>query len=708
MAEKEIISSQNKKIFSIRKKLIFIFSVIIMTLGLLQTALESYIIRTAIEEEAIVYLQDRAVDLAELISIRIHTLSRFVEYVAMSPEMKDPKTSPEAKTTFLQQEMKYQPLLMTLDFVDVNGIRYLPSGGTINISDRSWIQTALKGKLSISEPVKSRTGKGIAITISVPVYDNAANSIGVILAAIPAKTLSKIIDDILIGETGDCYILGKTGTTIAEKDFSLVENFENSIEQAKTDPSVRDMADFEKRAIESDDPIIGYYTWDGDEYISASAKIANTGWTIFPNLTTYELFSAISSLRRNLFVIGLIGFLIGAVITAITAQSITKPLNQTVRILQDISEGAGDLTTTLPAIGGEEIANLSRYFNLTIAKIRSSIIIVSDTASTLQKVAEDLSSNMNHTSDTVNKIGIDVDGIKTQVISQASSVTQTASSLEQMRRAIESLHINIETQSANVSESSSAIEEMVANVHSVNSILVENAKRIAKLQEKSVQVKDNASKSAILMQEISVQSDGLLDATNVIQHIASQTNLLAMNAAIEAAHAGDAGKGFAVVADEIRKLAEESSAQGKQISTVLKNLKANIDEVANDEDKAQKLCEETYNLTTEVKQQEDIIMNAMQEQTAGSGAVLQSMTDINEITVEVKAGASEMMTGSTEVTKEMQKLTEISALMTDSMDEMTAGAIQIGKAIDEVNEITQQTKNNIEILVTEVDKFKIM
>ena len=249
--------------------------------------------------------------------------------------------------------------------------------------------------------------------------------------------------------------------------------------------------------------------------------------------------------------------------------------------------------------------------------------------------------------------------------------------------------------------------EMVANIASIGQTLGKTDEAIRSLTTATGDGKATLVTSNTVTQKITEESGSLMEASSVIQHIASQTNLLAMNAAIEAAHAGESGKGFAVVADEIRKLAEDSATQGKAITTTLKTLSGEIETLS----ASSKIVEEKFNtiftLAKQVKEMSAILTESMREQENGSKEVLTAIKNINMVTTEVQAGSEEMLKGGEGVAQEMQKLDSLTRIITDSMNEMASGALQINNAVQEVNEITQRNKQSIENLANEVAKFKV-
>ena len=395
------------------------------------------------------------------------------------------------------------------------------------------------------------------------------------------------------------------------------------------------------------------------------------------------------------------------IIVFFIAIAMIKPLNVVVNALKDIAQGEGDLTVRLPLVGNDEVTDLSNYFNQTIEKIGLSIKAVGGSSSEMASIGAELASNMTETASAVHQISANIDGVKQQALTQAASVSETASTVEEIIRTIKQLNASIENQSASVAESSAAIEQMVGNIASITQTLGRTDDVIKTLATATADGKETITAAGSVTQRIAEESGGLLEASNVIQHIANQTNLLAMNAAIEAAHAGEAGKGFAVVADEIRKLAEESSAQGKTITETLKVLSGEIETLSDSAKVADEKFNIIFNLSDQVKNMSQRLMEAMHEQENGSREVLTAIRDINTVTNQVNDGSAEMLRGGENVAQEMQKLDELTRVITDSMNEMASGAVQIRNAITEVNDITQKNKHSIENLSNEVKKFKV-
>ncbi|MGI5084797.1 methyl-accepting chemotaxis protein [Treponema putidum] len=695
------------KRFSLFSKFMAIFGLLILIISIILSFFSIRIARKAVIEKVETHLIDKAADTAEIVDGRISIFFQVLEDIAQEPILKDPAVSYQEKTKYLEKAVSSNEKIEQLNLYGLSGVRTTNDGTIVDVHDREWFKSASAGNKFISEPLLSRSLNKFTIILALPLYDNNHNMLGVLNCVVDAKHLSNLISDIVVGKTGYCFIIGSTGTIVALQDFDKVTNMVNILKMSETDKSLESLASFEKTALENNTSSVGFYEYEGVSKIASYATMKTTNWKVIINAPVNEFMKTVNSLRLSLMGLTAI-ILVGAfILIYFDTRYIIKPIKKVVNALKNIAHGEGDLTVRLPINGNDEITDLSEYFNQTISKIGSSIKTVGASSEEMTSIGSELASNMTETASAVHQISANIDGVKQQALTQAASVTETAATIEEIIRTIKQLNGSIENQAASVAESSSAIEQMVGNIASITQTLGKTDDVIKTLASATADGKDTIVNSNSVTQKIAEESGSLLEASSVIQHIASQTNLLAMNAAIEAAHAGEAGKGFAVVADEIRKLAEESSTQGKTITSTLKVLSGEIEALSTSSKTAEERFNTIFALSEQVKTMSQNLTNAMREQENGSKEVLTAIRDINMVTNQVNDGSAEMLRGGENVAQEMQKLDELTRVITDSMNEMAIGARQINNAVQEVNEISQKNKHSIENLANEVKKFKV-
>ena len=244
-----------------------------------------------------------------------------------------------------------------------------------------------------------------------------------------------------------------------------------------------------------------------------------------------------------------------------------------------------------------------------------------------------------------------------EVKQSVRKVVETGSEkLTENGRDVQTLATAARDMTESVSTSSSAVEEMIANINSINSILEHNAESVGLLDGATRKGMAGIENVAELVSKIEENSNGLSEMSSVIQKIASQTNLLAMNAAIEAAHAGNSGRGFAVVADEIRKLAENSGSEARKISDVLKNVKQLIDATFKDTGDVQKEFSEVVQLSGTVVEQEQTVRRAISEQNEGGKQLLQAVGSMRELTQTVKERTEKLLTDTNAIKESILEL----------------------------------------------------
>ncbi|MCR5762351.1 MAG: HAMP domain-containing protein [Treponema sp.] len=421
----------------------------------------------------------------------------------------------------------------------------------------------------------------------------------------------------------------------------------------------------------------------GSQTSSGLVKQDGWGWTI----STYEgirnssgqvvgivgcdfgIDSFVKTLRleiMRLSIIGIFCVIVGGFIVWMFTNIIFGSMSKISSAMENISTGKADLTARIPEAGGNELSELAKNCNKVIHSLAKLIEELKRHSSILSETGTEVYDRMNNSIQSINSASESVFSIDEKIKLQNDKVQNITDGVTAVEDEIGSLKKKIIDQESAINQSSSAIEEISSNIQSVSSIVEKISKDYELLVKESENGKSNQKRVSEQMAEIAQQSAHLNEANTAIARIASQTNLLAMNAAIEAAHAGDAGMGFGVVADEIRALAETSAKQSSQIKALLGSVTSSITEIAESSNVS---TESFATVSAHISQMDNLMKEVQQGMIEEKSAVknLLETTQILQDTIQSLTKASEQMRG--ESSKLFTGIEDLNRIAGDTMSE---------------------------------------
>lgn len=350
---------------------------------------------------------------------------------------------------------------------------------------------------------------------------------------------------------------------------------------------------------------------------------------------------AMSDIRFKLIMIGFIAFLIGTAIAWFIAKSITRPIAETTNALNDIAEGEGDLTRRIEVKSKDEIAQLALAFNRFAEKIHATVAQVSDSTSLLATSAEEMSAITHETQQMAKRQHLETEQVATAMNEMAATVQEVAHNATDAADA-----------ATHASESTEHGKLLVEKVISTISLLA-----------------DEIAHAATAIKELERNTAQIDSVLVVIRNIADQTNLLALNAAIEAARAGEQGRGFAVVADEVRTLASRTQASTSEIQQMIETLQHSA-----------KSTVSTMNTSTTTTQN---CVSLVHEAGEALEAITQAVSTISQMNIQIASAANEQCAVSAEINKNVNNINDITINATESAE-------QTARAGDELAQLSMR------------------
>lgn len=574
---------------------------------------------------------------------------------------------PSAIKTAILEIKKQNPIFELVIANDRNAMQIARTSGELRSqAGKANIISALEGKTLFSDVYISASTQAPCITIYTPIKDNSGEVIGLLSADISLSSIQEIANSGKVGNTGYIDIVDKQGVLIAHPNKERVLQKE----------SVADR-DYIAKALGGQSGSVTSIATNGMEALTVFTPIAKYNWAIAAYMPSKEIQSTIFSSLLYSLLLSLLAVLCAGITAFFIGQSISRPLRQLASNAGQLAEG--DLTASINAQGALEINQLSQALNTMQTNFRQIIQNIVTTSEHVASSSEQLMSGAEQSAQAVEQV--------------AQSITQVAGATDKQQSAINeaaTIVTDISSRILYIAEQAN----MVSTTSEQTAITAKDGgKTIHKAMEQMNSIEDTVVNSAKVVATLGERSKEIGQIVDTIAGIAGQTNLLALNAAIEAARAGEQGRGFAVVADEVRKLAEQSQDAAKQIAAL-------ISSIQNETDKA---VEAMANGTQEVK----VGAQVMNDAGHAFGKITTSIENMLGQIQEISASIQEIASGSQNVVATMHTIDTISKDTASQTQTVSAATEEQSASMEEISHSSQLLSNMAEELQQAINKFKM-
>lgn len=541
------------------------------------------------------------------------------------------------------------------------------------------------------------------VTVALPI-DIDGETVGVVGIDLDLSSSQELITAITPLGTGYTFVVSDTGNIVAHPNEQILMT---EASQYFERPDEFRQAIANRESYRETKQAVGGERSESLFVVSPFAVEGfNKTWFYGVSIPTAIIQQQVSSFIAASVIAGVVALVIALMVLLPLLTRITKPLRDSATAIAAISAGAGDLTQRLEVATNDEVGALSASFNKFIEYQNSFIKGLKANAQRAGDAKNEVVSSAEETSASIRQIGANVESISKQMGTLDATVNSSSAALEQTNASIQSIDAQISEQAAMLEEASSSINEISASLSSTARIAQQRVVAAEELNKTVQEGKSKLSTAEEAMRIVVDQVSSIEQMNALINNIAAQTNLLSMNAAIEAAHAGDSGRGFAVVAEEIRKLAGQAAESSKEINASVKQISSSIarssETIRESSQSFDKIIEEaqfTGSALTEISA-------SVEEMSAGGEEIMRATQALSDAVTKVNEGFQEIATSSRQLLAANGDLKNISGSTSSGIAEINIGVQEIVEAAGNLVGIAGNLDQVINELHGQVDQFR--
>ena len=534
-----------------------------------------------------------------------------------------------------------------------------------NYPARPWYTIGKNVEKSIAwqEPYYDDTLKLDMLTTTAPIYDDNKNFLGVVTADMSLKTIQKNIKDIKVGQTGKAMLIGKDGTYLAGVSEELAMKIKI------TEDKNTSLAKLGQDVLQNKEGI-SYFEDENGKNLSYYKQIPELGWNVVLSIPQKELYAPINKLLINMIILILIAGVLVTLVVSIFSRYITKNVKEVNDLSYAIAEG--DLTQILNVRSENELGSMGNNLNRMTNNLRTLIQKVTGSLEQVVATSEELTASSEQTHQSAEQVSIAIQQVAIGSGEQVNITNDTTKIAEEIF---------------------TGMEQISNNIQSVTNTSLEAFKRAEKGNDivySAIEQMNNISdKVAVSSQAVSIlgeKSKEIGSIVSLITSIAGQTNLLALNAAIEAARAGEQGRGFAVVADEVRKLAEQSASAAGNISSLINEIQKEIVNSVKAMDNGTSAVKDGINMVNQAGKSFGEIVDDI-------NYIASQMQDVSAVTEEISAGSQNMLGAIENVAKISNESSENAENVVAASQEQTALMKEVANAAENLTQMAMELQS---------------